>query len=432
MKGPLMATVLVLVVGGGAGWWQQRQAGKWRQVVDGLHDEAANRGIALRVNASAGRKLRAMEDRNSAKVLHKVNGLVERVELVERGGGRPDEGLREQIVSLAVDLAVMSPSNMRRFLAKLRTNPDLSDDTKARLVGQSILMIAGEHPDVALRLLEESKDLLGEGGVFSQAMGNALQTMAEQSPEAALEWLKKNPDPLSGEPREELVHAVLGGVAKHDPVVAFRMLGELGLDASEDACEVIASALADSQKGREALVRAMKGYAEEMENPRGARKVSAAVMEAVGRAVAKNSFDTVSRWLDAEALSESDMAAFAGGLSWFSTGKETGDWLGWMAGRLSEEQLAEPVESLVADWVQEDYLAAGEWLVQVPAGPLKTPAVKAYAEMVAAYDPEVATQWAMTISDREARQATLRAIHENWPDDDEEGAARFAAKHGIE
>lgn len=432
MKGPLIATGGVLVLGCGLALWQQTQVGGLEKELNELQDEAVRRGITLHVSASAGRRSRAAEDRSSAHLVDKVTGLLERAEMIERSGGRPDEALRDEIVEATVELMELSPANMREVLARLRSNPALSEDTKSKVIGFSILFVSGDHPEAALSLFEESKDLLGKGTMANHVVSSALHSWAEMNPEAAMQWLDRNQTPPSGMSREEMQHAVLGGAAKNDPVMAFRLLSEMGLEVSMEACEVIASTLADTQAGRESLLTAMRGYTSEMENQRAVRKISSTVMEALARGVGKNSFESVSQWLDGESLPESDLASFSEGLSWFSTGSETGAWLDWMAQRIPSEKLHDPVEGLVGDWVEEDYLAAGKWLTQVPDGPIKIPAVKAYAEAVAAYDPEVAIQWAMTISDNEARMSTLRAIHDNWPTEDEPGAARFAAQHGLD
>jgi hypothetical protein len=432
MKGPLIATGVLLAVGGGFALWQKSHVGSLEKELNHLQDDAVRRGITLNVSASAGRRSRGVEDRNSAHLVGKITGLLERVGTIERAGGRPDEGLRDEIVQATVELMNLSPANMRKMLAKLRSNPDLSEDTKSKVIGFSILFASSNHPEMALQLFDESKDLLGKGTMANHVVGSALHAWAEMNPEAAVQWLKKSGEPPSGITREEMQHAVLGGAAKHDAAMAFRMLSEMDLKTSTDACEVIASSLADSQPGREALLSAMHGYLAGIDDPKAVREMSSIVMETVARGVGKNSFETVSKWLDAESLPESDLASFAEGLSWFSTGNETSKWLDWMAQRLPPENLWEPVEGLVGDWVEEDYLAAGNWLTKLPDGAVKIPAVTAYAKAVAAYDPEVAIKWAMTISDADARKRTLVAIHENWPEGDAEGATKFAAQHGLE
>ena len=432
MKGPLIATAVVLVFGGASALWQQSRIKDLEKSLHDMHEEAARKGVSLRISASEGRRIRGEEDRNSAHQVKNLMSLLENVEAIERDGGRADDATYGKIVEGAVGLMDLSPSNLRKVLAQMRENPSLSDEAKAKVIGDCLLFLSSEHAEAALQLFLESKELLGKGVMANHVVSTALQSWAEKSPEAAMQWLKSHDQPPGGMTREEMQHAVLGGAAKNDPATAFRLLSEMGLEGTEDACEVIASALADTQRGRESLLQAMRGYVAGVENPRAAGKISGAVMEALGRGVGKNSYEVMTQWLDRENLPESDLAAFAQGLSWFSTGSQTGQWLDWMAQRLPPEKLTEPVEGMVGDWVEADYQAAGKWLTQLPEGSLKTPAVKAYAEAVAAYDPEIATQWAMTIRDADARRRTLQAIYENWPAGDEAGGARFAAQHGLE
>jgi ferric-dicitrate binding protein FerR (iron transport regulator) len=58
--------------------------------------------------------------------------------------------------------------------------------------------------------------------------------------------------------------------------------------------------------------------------------------------------------------------------------------------------------------------------------------VQAYATAVAEYEPKVAAQWAMTLPEGPAREATLQAVYQNWPASDPDGAAAFAREHGLQ
>lgn len=432
MKAQIIAIGGVLLVGCGFAVWQQSRVETLRVELNELHEQAAQRGINVRMNASSGRRLHGITDRNSAPQMRKVTDLLQRMEEMERSGRRPDQAMYDRTVDALVMLMEMSPNHVRKLLAELRERPDLSDETKAKVIGHSLLFISAEHPEIALRIYGESKDLIKRGGMVAQVVGNALSALAEQDPDAAMQWVKSQKEAPVGMSHEEMRNSVLGGVAKSDPATAFRLLSTVPTEESASACDVIASALADTQRGRESLLQALKGYVGGLENPKEARMISGTVMEAIGRGVNKNSFQSVSQWLDSANLPESDIASFVDGLSWYSTGSETGEWINWMAQRLPGDSLATPVEGLVGDWVEEDYLAAGKWLTDLPDGAIKTPAVKAYAQAVAAYDPQVAIQWAMTIRDVNARRKTLAAIHENWPANDEAGAAKFAAEHGLE
>ena len=64
-----------------------------------------------------------------------------------------------------------------------------------------------------------------------------------------------------------------------------------------------------------------------------------------------------------------------------------------------------------------------------PAGPIKEIATISYLETVAPYDPEVAAQWAATLS-ADMRASSMRNIYESLKRKDEAAAEDFATRHG--
>lgn len=432
MRGPLIATGVVLVGGALIGLRQESEIRSLHQELDRLQADARKHGIELAMSTSAARRGRVSTDRKAANLATEMSELLSHAQAIERAGGKPDEALKNQIIDLTVKMMELSPENMRKVLAGLRADESISEETKSRVIGFSILFISGDHPQEALRLMQESKDLLSKGTLTSHVVSSALQSWAKLDPAAAVQWVKGNPEPPAGVSRDDLVHSVLAGAAEVDVGTAFRLLDPLGMKDSAQAAEAIAASVPNTAQGRESLLKAMREHLARVDDPAKAGEISSVIMESVAHGLGKNSFGEVSSWLDGSGLESRQLAAFAGGLSWFSTGKETGQWLDWMGGKLSGSDLSEPVQGLMSDWVQEDYLAAGQWLSKAADGPVKIPAVMAYAESVAPYDPEVAAQWALTLQDPVARMETLRAVHNNWPENDKAGAARFAARHGLE
>lgn len=428
MKGPLIATGAVVIVGLALSWQRQAKVSAISQELDGLYDVAEEQGIPLAMKTSVGRRDRVL----TASLAEEVADLLRRTEAVERAGGHADEMMRDKMVDLSVQLMDLSPAELRKVLGTMRANESISDATKSEVIGTAILFISSDHPQQALRLLEESREVLGKGIMTDHAVASALESWAGRDPSAALQWIKTTEKLPPGTKKEELLHAVLGGAAESNPLEAFRMLPSLGLEDLADAAETIAVAVATSTRGRDSLVQGMRDYLSLVDDPAVAREISSSVMATIGEEVERDSFDEMSGWLAAKNFSNDELASFADGLDWFATGKQTGDWIEWIAGNVEADQVRGPVEGLMGDWVEEDYIAAGKWLSSAPSGPAKAPAVMAYAEAVAAYDPGVATDWAMTLGDDRMKRKTLQAIHDNWPDDDDEGAARFSAEHGLE
>ena len=90
------------------------------------------------------------------------------------------------------------------------------------------------------------------------------------------------------------------------------------------------------------------------------------------------------------------------------------------------------MDTLIGQWTQQDYQAAGKWRAASPEGPAKNASVSAYAMIVAEYEPQTAVQWALTLPEGQERQATFESIYQNWPKNDAAAAAAFAREHGIE
>ena len=110
---------------------------------------------------------------------------------------------------------------------------------------------------------------------------------------------------------------------------------------------------------------------------------------------------------------------------------ETGQWIEWIGEKLPPEKTTDHIRNLVRNWTTNDYQAAGKWLAATPDGPAKNTSIRTYAETVASYEPETATEWARTLPPGKDREATLKHIHRNWPKEDATAKEAFAKKHGI-
>ncbi len=432
MKGPLIATGAVLLVGVFLGWQRQSQVSVVADELGVIYQQAERNGKPLQGKTSASRRGSVLSDRDASSLVDEVANLLRRAEIIEKSGGSTNERMRDKMVDLSVQLMELSPEQLRKVLESLSANDSISDFTKSEIIGMSILYISSDHPQEALRLLEESLAVLGQVVMTDNTVSSALESWAGRDPSAALNWIKSAKELPPGVNREELVHAVLDGAAGADPANAFRMLPSLDLKDYAEASGVIASAVAGSQVGRDNLIQGMRDCLAEFNDPAVASQISSSVMETLGQDIGRDSFEEMTGWLESKSFTSEELASFADGLNWSSTGEQTGEWLAWITDHVNSDQLAAPVESLMGDWVEEDYLSAGQWLSSAPAGPAKAPAVMSYAEAVAAYDPEVATQWAMTLTDEQMKQKTLQSIYDNWPDGDDDAAARFAAQHGLD
>ncbi len=349
---------------------------------------------------------------------------------MEKSGTQPGPEMQKKILVLANELMKLSPAQLRLFIAGVRDADGLDDEMREGIAGFAILNLAESSPRQALDLFTESSDLLGNMDVGSHVISSALSRLAMEDPMAALEWARRNegkhPDIVTDRARQ----GILDGVAKRDPALAFQLLGELGLENPSSGVTSIMMA-AGNPESRSAAVDALRDYVADL--PEGERR--SARQNAFGslvNAMREENFETSATWLADMDLAPEEAEAFAGRLNYHNTRESSGKWIGWMADELPPEKVGERVGNIMGEWTRQDYRAAGTWLAQAPDDAAKVPAVRSYAETVAGYEPLTAEQWALTLPPGEDREATLKSIHERWPDDDTEGREEFAGRYGIE
>ena len=215
-----------------------------------------------------------------------------------------------------------------------------------------------------------------------------------------------------------------------DPAQTFALLGGMDFEKRLDAIGAIISSAENHPERQAVLLEALRSYVLTLRDPLLAQEIRSAVFEAFAREVDPSSTDAMIEWLSKTSAEEK--ALFAKGFGYSSTREASGRWIEWMSFNLTPAQLAQPVAGLVEEWTQADYQSAGKWLAAAAESPAKEIAVQAYVEAVAEYEPHVAIQWAMTLPEGAKRDASLSAIHGNWPLDDPEGKTAFQRTHTME
>ena len=79
---------------------------------------------------------------------------------------------------------------------------------------------------------------------------------------------------------------------------------------------------------------------------------------------------------------------------------------------------------MASRWADKDAVAASEWLITQPAGPLRDSAIRGFTQQISKDDPESAFEWMAVISNPEVRSDTLDAGIRDWLDKDPEAARR--------
>lgn len=439
MRTSLVITLLILLGAALAGWRQQRTLTLLRAEHEQLVAEAAALGIPAGAAdaeaqsasaAAAARRQRAARDEEAAQFAREAVAFARDLKALQERGAEMDDADRKRIFDLLDRMLGMDSAQLKVVIEAIRVDPGLDDEMRRNLLGFAITMLANDHPQAALALFDESRDMLGDSNIRRHLIPNCLSQWAAKDPLAALEWLRRHGQ---GDPElmtEEVRRGLIGGTARQDPALAFRLIGELEVGDAAAACRDIAGA-ARSAAERTAVLAALRAQLAAAPDPDKAREQRNAVLGSLAPRVAGEGFAPATAWLQEAALDEQETTAFVSGLSHWQTRNDTGRWIDWLGGALPAGAADAKVSELVSQWTHADYQAAGEWLNQTAAGPVKSAATKAYAQTVAPYDGATAARWALSMPAGPGRDEVLRNVHAAWAEKDPAAAAAFAREHGI-
>lgn len=418
MKLSLLAAALILAVAAFFGWQDHAKLAAVRESHGRLMEEARALGLSTDGLVEDGK---AVLPAKTARAAGEAAGGIDpkefavrlaafalKMEAAEKSGSPPDEGFQQEIFSLLDDMLRLDPEQLKVLIGELRANGELSGEMRRNIVGFAISMLANDHPAAALAIFTESSDLFGEKEGGRHVLGQALSKWASQDPAAALDWVRKNaaahPDLVTEETKRDLI----GGTAKRDPRLAFKLIGELGLEDASNAGQHIANS-ATSPAERNAILSALRDHLA-AGGVDGASHLRSSTLKALAQGAMKDGFDGATEWIDGAGLDSADMLVVAGGIEPWRTGADTGKWIGWMSAKLPAGEWEEKAGEMMGHWTRSDYKAAGLWLGQAQDGPARQAAVMSYARTVAPYDAAAAAQWAATLPPGKEREELLEAI----------------------
>jgi hypothetical protein len=158
---------------------------------------------------------------------------------------------------------------------------------------------------------------------------------------------------------------------------------------------------------------------------------------AFGPDYAKLGFKEVSDWLGSANLSSEEIVAATKDIQKKVRVGETGQLLDWLAkSEVPDEVSKERAFQLAAEWTEEDYQAAGQWLNSSSESPERTAVAGAYAAKAYPYDPEGAIKWIQTLPQGPDRTKALETIYEAMKNSESyeyesEVVEAFAREHGL-
>lgn len=427
----IVATAVILVVGGGAALSRQRKLAVISKEKHELVEKAKDLGIPLpEPTKSASKKDKPSEANDqAAAVAAQMVAFAQELENREKAGDATDEGFEQRGLGIQTRLLELDSTQIHAVIGALGEARQLSGETRQSMICMVISMLGETKPAEALAIYAESAALLDGSATGSAVISSTLETWAKQDPLAALAWMRKNAQ-LHPEMTDDAKRDLVASAARRDPQLAFQIMDEIGVDDRDAAIDAVVGT-AKTPEQRAAVLAALRTYLPKLSEDDRAGILRDS-LEAMGTATAGESFDAVVAWMAHANLTPDERIGFAGGLSYFNIKADAGRWLDWMAANLPPDQIPENVGNLIGQWAQDDDQAAGKWLSAAPDGPAKTAAVSSYAGTLAEHDPQNAVKWALTLPDGSQRTETLESIYQNWPEKDAAAAQEFAKKYYIQ
>lgn len=439
MKISITISLLILAVAAAIGWNNHRQIQVVTETHRSLADEAAALGLSIDLKNPDATPLvtkreREREDKETQArlVAKKLIAFALEMEALQKTGGQADESMQERTAEFMDLMLSLDAEQLKILIAEFRNSTEMKDDTRMGMIAFSIMTLANDHPEAALTLFTESEDMIDNDMMGNHLLTSSLANWARDDPDGALEWVRKNgkkyPDLITDKVKAGLVK----GAATNSIALGFDLLGELKLENPRDAINGLAGAVGSPEERTEFLTH-YREYLKTVPNEDGERSFGA--MYLIANGIVKDGFEKGSSWIAKNNLSENEIKALASSIGFSSKSSEKGQWIDWMGENLTGSDRDRRIGSMMENWTQNDYRAAGEWLAEAPAGPTKTASVVGYAKTVAPHDPKAAVEWALTLPPGAKRKETLKAIYESWPQDDPASkAARdaFMKEHPAE
>jgi len=436
MKISIAISILILLIAAAVGFNDRQKLSETRLSHAKLVAEAAELGVSIELETVDGEGLmtkRAREDKEvEAKAAAKdMIAFALEMEKFKETGGQPDETMQQRITDFMDRMLSLDSSQLKILIAEFRASTEMNAETRDGMIVFAIMTLANDHPEAALSIFTESGDLVGNAMMAKHLLSSSLTTWATKDPDAALEWIrengKKHPDLITNDVKAGLVQ----GAAINDMERGFDLIPELGLEKPDPALHRIAHGVKTPEE-RTQFLTLLRKYSKDIKD--GGSDSGKSSLSSLADGIAKDGFEAGSKWMTDNKLTPGETIVLASTIGYSAQSSEKGQWIAWMGENLGKGERDQQIRSTVINWTRSDYRAAGEWLASAPEGPTKMASVKGYVAAVSKYDPQTATQWALTLPVGEERNSALNTVFQNMPKETaagQEARESFKAQHGI-
>jgi hypothetical protein len=393
MKISVAVSILILVVGVVTGRHDRQQLATMRTTQEHLIAKAAKLGVSSDP-AQATKRERPTRTVIAKLSISEVLEIAKEFQRITTPDGLSNDAIGTLNWRILDGLNAWDVTELKSLLAEIRIHPDLNQQNREFLSSSCVTVLAYDHPQAALGMFTNSPELFTEGDDMSLVC-TALACWAKNDLTAAIEWLKKNPQPFSDYAKSGIISAV----AEQDPQHAFRLIGQLGLkDKNQTAWQIVNSAKTFEQKS--ATLAGLREYFPSIQTGDSLDHYAKSYLSLLAADMHRDGIEAITRWVAESKLTPQEMDPFLDGLANATQSDETGRWIEWMRQSLPAGQVDRRIENLINQWATRDYQAAAQWASSQPEG--------------------------------KDREQVLKTIHRYWPEQDSTGKAIFAQKHGIE
>ncbi|MGL4399060.1 MAG: hypothetical protein ACRCXD_04270 [Luteolibacter sp.] len=373
--------------------------------------------------------VRELDQKAVARILRSYQDA----EQMRARGDQLDQALKQQLLDQYYWITELSGPQLKLLITQALESRDLSRECLGTLLDDAVFMLAEEDPQAALEWLDRVASLFSSPFSAQSVVQVSLSRWAKDDPQAAGRWIQAHQEKYSQLITNDDKLRLMAQAAILDPGLAFTFFRDLEIkDTNLALCNIIRAGR--TEEHHNAVFSALREHLAAMPDEMTREEVLQDAMFQFAAQISETGFDATTRWLASANFKPEEFDAFTRVTAVFYTegrNDDNGKWIEWFQRNLSAEKARSHIETHMERWTEEDYQGAGKWLITAPDSPLKSTAVHAYAVTVAEADPQSATQWALTLPPGRDRVHTLRRIHDNWSKDDPSGKEAFAKDHGI-
>ena len=297
-------------------------------------------------------------------------------------------------------------------------------DAQQRALLESVLLGRWAETDPIAALAHAETLVSGEGMMAGQALMSVIGAWAQKDPEAALAWYQKRRDsdaPAGGFGMDDgALMMIFNGLMSHNPERALDSLDMIQDERSRGvAIGGIAMAATDTGLRTRLLDRAETLDPETRDSLRQGILGQWAAIDPDG-AIA---------WAGGLPPDEITALIDGAGHSFLFSNPEKG--AEFLLTHATDETLSRRYSQIIDSWVLRDPIAAGEWLNRQPKDPAQDQARSSFAINVVRSDPEVAMEWAKSVSNEQQRTSSVMSVYRHWQKRNPEAAEAALNASGL-